>query len=151
MKRIAWLLMVALLATSMATAREQRAKEELLSTDKAWSAAASAGKDVEAVVSFWSDNAVVVPPGAPAIVGKDAIRKFVAQSFETPGFHISWKTLNAAVSDDGTMGYLESENSIQMPGPDGNPVTRTGRAITVWRRGPDGSWKCVYDSWNYGP
>lgn len=152
MKQFASLLLWStLLSCGSAMAQAQGAREELIRTDQAWSAAASEGKDVEKVVAFWSDDARIVPAGAPIVAGKDAIRAFVTESFATPGFHISWKTLDAAVSDDGTMGYTTAESTITMPGPDGTPVTETGRGVAVWRRDPDGAWKCVYDTWNHGP
>lgn len=151
-KRTAGLMLISmLLVGGGAVAQDPDAREELIRTDQAWSAAASEGKDVEKVVAFWSDDAKIVPAGAPVVAGKDAIRAFVAQSFATPGFHISWKTLDAAVSDDGTMGYTTAESTLTMPGPDGHLVTGTGRGVAVWRRDPDGAWKCVYDTWNHGP
>jgi hypothetical protein len=36
-------------------------------------------------------------------------------------------------------------------GPDGTPVTVDGKAVTIWRREKDGSWKCVVDIWNDAP
>ena len=151
MKMIATLLYFSLFASGSALAQEQGVKEDLIRTDQAWSAAASEGQDVEKVVGFWSDDANIVPAGAPIISGKAAIRDFVTQSFATPGFHISWKTLDAAVSQDGTMGYTTGESTITAPGPDGKLVTEMGRGIAVWRRDSNGSWKCVYDTWNHGP
>ena len=130
---------------------QDSAKDELVRTDQAWSAAAAEGKDVEKVVAFWSDDARVVPSGAPIISGKSAIRDYVAQSFATPGFRISLKTLYATVSDDGTMGYTTAESTFTFPGPDGKLVTETGRGVAVWRRDSSGDWKCVYDTWNHGP
>jgi ketosteroid isomerase-like protein len=122
-----------------------------METDQAWSQAASEGKDVEKVVAYWTDDAVIVPSGAPIISGKAAIRDYVKQSFETPGFKISWKTLDASVSSDGSMGYTTAESSFTFQGPDGKLQTQTGRGVAIWRRNSDGQWKCVYDTWNHGP
>src|SRR3546814_399426 len=141
MKAIALLCSV-LLACGSAFAQDNL-RDELIRTDQAWSAAASEGKDVEKVVAFWSDDAQIVPAGAPIISGKAAIRDYVAQSFAIPGFNISWKTLDAAVSDDGTMGYTTADSTTTFPGPDGKLVTETGRGIAVWRRDASGAWKCV--------
>jgi ketosteroid isomerase-like protein len=150
MKAIALLLFPALFASSCAVAQES-ARDELIRTDQAWSAAASEGKDVEKVVAFWSDDAQIVPEGAAIISGKAAIRSYVTESFATPGFKISWETLDAAVSNDGTMGYTTAASTFTFPGPDGTLVTETGRGIAVWRRDSSGAWKCVYDTWNSGP
>ena len=122
-----------------------------METDQAWSQAASEGKDVEKVVAYWTDDAVIVPSGAPIISGKAAIRNYVKESFATPGFKISWKTMDAAVSTDGTMGYTTAESSFTFPGPDGKLQSQTGRGVAIWRRDSNGQWRCVYDTWNHGP
>ena len=38
-----------------------------------------------------------------------------------------------------------------MNGPDGALMTHTGRAVTIWRREPDGVWRCTVDIWNAEP
>lgn len=146
------MLLVLLLSLSGVSAgHEKDARQLLIQTDKAWAQAASEGKDVEKVVAFWADDAVIVPSGGPIISGKTAIREYVKQSFETPGFKISWKTLDAYVSSDGTMGYTTADSSFTFPGPDGKLQTQQARAVAIWRRTSDGEWKCVYDAWNQGP
>jgi ketosteroid isomerase-like protein len=42
-------------------------------------------------------------------------------------------------------------NSIDMNGPDGAPVRIHGRAVTIWRKDPDGEWRCAVDIWNAPP
>lgn len=145
------LLLLPLLPARAAAAPGDDARQRLVETDQAWSRAAAEGKDVEKVVAFWADDAVIVPAGAAIVSGKPAIRDYVRQSFATPGFSIRWKTLDAAISEDGTMGYTTAESSFTFPGPDGALQAQTGRGIAVWRRTADGQWKCVYDAWNHGP
>ena len=127
------------------------AQRELLRVDQEWATAASEGRDVERVASYWSDDATIAPAGAPLVVGKIAIRQFVAQSFATPGFHIHWKTLRVVVSQDGTMGYTTDDSTMTVPGADGKLMTLAGRGVAIWRRDSSGAWKCVFDIWNYGP
>ena len=127
------------------------AREELLRTDRAWSVAASEGKDAERIVSFWTDDATITAPGAPPISGKAAIRSFIQQSLATPGFKISWVPAQASVSADGTLGYTTGTNSSTFPGSDGKPMTTAGRYVTVWRKDASDMWKCVEDIWNSGP
>ncbi len=140
------------LAFGCATARNgERGGEALLEVDRAWAAAASEGKDLERILSFWSDDATVFPPGSPVVQGKPALRSFVQQSLSTPGFHISWRSDKASVSADGTMGFTTGTNALTVPGPDGKVITIAGRSVSVWRRLPGGEWKCVIDIWNAGP
>ena len=41
-------------------------KERLLQRDSEWAHAASEGSDVDHVLSYWTDDAVVLPPGVPS-------------------------------------------------------------------------------------
>jgi ketosteroid isomerase-like protein len=125
-------------------------RESLLQTDRAWSAAAVEGKDVERILAFWADDAVVNPPDGPAVRGKAAIRAYVSAGLAVPGFQISWEPQEAAVSGDGTLGYTTGTNRVVVPGPDGKLMTVRGRYATVWRR-TGNEWKCVVDIWNSPP
>jgi ketosteroid isomerase-like protein len=123
----------------------------LLARDAEWASAAAAGADVERIVSYWSDDAAIVPPGQPIVEGKAAIRAFVADSLRIPGFRVHWVSDRVSFSPDGGLAYMRSTNEFTVPGPDGTLVTLRGRAITVWRRDPDGEWRCVVDIWNDAP
>jgi uncharacterized protein (TIGR02246 family) len=129
------------------TGGQADAQSQILRLDAEWSRAAQ-DRDVDRVVSFWAEDAMVFPPGSPAVAGKTAIREFVAKSFQTPGFGISWKTTNVVVSRSGDMAYTTGTNRVTFSGPDGRQVTVEGKAVAVWRREKDGGWKCVIDIWN---
>ncbi len=126
---------------------ETAVRSPILRLDADWSRAAQ-DRDVDRVVSFWADDAIVLPPGSPAVAGKAAIREFVAKSFQTPGFSISWKTATVAVSRSGDIAYTTGTNRVTFSTPDGKQVTVEGKAVAVWRREKDGAWKCVIDIWN---
>ncbi len=125
-----------------------RARAELERVDASWAGAAADGRNVERIASFWADDAVVIPPGQPAIIGKEAIRNYVAISLKIPGFHISWKTERFKVSDSGDLAYGVGTNRVSFSDKDGNLVTSNGRVVTIWRVESGGSWKCVVDIWN---
>ena len=130
--------------------RQSDARSEILRLDAEWSQAAQ-GRDVDRIVSYWSDDAIVLPPGSPAIVGKAAIREYVSKSMEIPGFGISWKTTAVSLSESLDVAYATGTNRVTFTGPDRKQVVVNGKAVTVWRRGPDGAWKCVLDIWNDVP
>ena len=123
-------------------------KTRLLQRDADWAAAAAEGRDFERVVSYWTDDAVVLGPGLPAVVGKDALREYVQGSMQIPGFRISWTTSDVTLSPDGKLAYMFSRNAVTMNAPDGTVVTTEGRAVTIWRRESDGEWRCAVDIWN---
>jgi ketosteroid isomerase-like protein len=123
----------------------------LLQRDAQWAAEASEGRDVESILSYWTDDAVLIPPGLPAIVGKAALRDYVQGSLKIPGFKIAWTSTEVTVSSDGDMAYMLGKNSVTMNTADGNPATTHGRAVTIWRRESDGEWRCSLDIWNAEP
>lgn len=126
-------------------------KARLLRRDAEWAAAASEGRDVERILSYWTDDAVVLPPGLPTFVGKAALRQYVESSFQIPGFRIDWTSTEVALSPDGNLAYMFGRNEVTMNGSDGNPTTARGRAVTIWRREADGEWRCAVDVWNAEP
>lgn len=126
-------------------------RTRLLQRDAEWSTAASEGRDVERILSYWTDDAVVLPPGLPAVIGKAALRQYVEGSMQIPGFRISWTSTDATFSPDGNLAYMLSRNAVTMNAPDGTPTMTEGRAVTVWRREPDGEWRCAVDIWNAEP
>src|SRR5207249_2820682 len=113
-----------------------------------WANAASEGRDVDRIVSFWADDAKVFPPGMPVIVGKNAIRQFVRNSLATPGFTIGWDTTEVVVSSDGSLAYATGTNQTTINDPQGKRITVHGKAVTVWRKEQSGTWKCIIDIWN---
>ena len=120
---------------------------EVRRTDAEWLKAVEA-RDSDRALSYWADDAIVFPPGSPAVSGKAAIREFVAKSFSTPGFSITWKTEAVVVSNSGDFAYTTDTNRVTVNAPDGKQVVIDGKGVSIWRRQKDGAWKCVVDIWN---
>ena len=152
MKSLPSIVALCLLVTGCATVPDSlRERDALLQRDREWAAVAAEGRDVERIVSFWADDATILPPDAPPVHGKAAIRDYVQKSLAIPGFQIQWRPTNAAISADGTLGYTVGENTVVVPGPGGKLITIAGRYATVWQRAPGSEWKCAVDIWNSGP
>lgn len=126
-------------------------RHRLLERDAQWAAISAQGRDVDSILSYWTDDARVYPPGMPPVSGKVALRGYVEGALAIPGFHITWASSEAHLSTDAQMAYLLGTNAVTLPGPGGEPVTTRGRGLTVWRREPDGEWRCAIDIWNDGP
>ena len=123
----------------------------ILEADSTWAALAKEGKEVDKIISYWSDDAVVLPPGQPAVKGKNALRRMVEDSKNIPGFSITWKSSDLHFSPDGKMAYMNGENLMSMNDSTGNKISTPGRGYTIWRKETDGNWKCVVDIWNNPP
>lgn len=122
----------------------------LMQASRDWAKAAASG-DVERIVSYWADDAIVLEPEQPALVGKAAIRGIVERSMKIPKFSITWEPERGVVSQAGDMGYLIEHNRVTFADSTGKTHTVFGKAVTIWKKDANGNWKCVVDIWNGGP
>ena len=126
-------------------------KARLLQRDAEWARVAREGRDIDRILSYWTDDAVVLPPALSTIVGKTALRRYVESSLQMPGFQITWSSADVVLSPDGNLAYMFSKNAVTVNGQDGTPMTMNGRAVTIWSREADGEWRCAVDIWNAEP
>ena len=124
--------------------------QALMQLSRDWSAMVGAG-NYEAALDVWADDAFMLPPELPVLSGKDAIREFIAETAEIPGFKISWEPKSAHISESGDMAYLIERNVIEVTGENGEPIVMHGKVVTVWRKDANGDWKNVVDMWNGAP
>jgi ketosteroid isomerase-like protein len=92
---------------------------KLLRRDSEWAEAASSGKDIEKILSYWSDDALLIFLGQPVLEGKAAVRPYVASSLNTPGFKIRWVSSKAVFSPDGKMAYMPATTRFDLRREDG--------------------------------
>ena len=118
--------------------------EKIIQLSKDWSQVASTG-DVEKTVSYWAEDAVVMSSGQPPLKGKQAIRKMVEESYKIPGFRISWQPQTVEVSESGDMAYVIENSQVSFSDSTGKSITQNNKAVSVWRKQVDGSWKNVVD------
>jgi len=124
--------------------------EKLMQLSRDWSKSA-ATDSIEKTLSYWAEDAIVMSPGEPALKGKQAIRGMIESTSKIPGFRISWEPLSVVVSKSGDMAYMIEQNQITVNDSLGNPITQYNKAVTIWRKETDGSWKNVVDMWNAEP
>jgi ketosteroid isomerase-like protein len=128
-------------------AGESKAERALRDADDSWSKAA-ASKDLDKTVSYYSDDATVLPPNAAAATTKETIRKIWQDMLATPGFVISWKAIKVEVAKSGDLGFVSGTYELTMNDTSGKPVTDKGKYVEVWEKKADGKWKCGTDTWN---
>ena len=121
--------------------------ERLMQVSRDWSNTAATG-NVDSILSYWADDAIVMEPGRPALHGKDEIRAMLEGASKVPGFRISWEPLAVSVSESGDMAYLIERSQVTVNDSVGNPQTQSNKAVTIWRKGADGKWRNVVDIWN---
>lgn len=122
----------------------------IMQTDSTWLAAA-ASRNVDSTLSFWTDDARLISPGEPPIVGRDAIRKMLVDAYALPDFTVSWHTTDVVVAPGGDMAYSVGTNQFTMPNAAGGIDTLRGQGVVVWRKGDDGRWRSAVDTWTPAP
>jgi ketosteroid isomerase-like protein len=128
----------------------QTEAQKLMQASRDWAAAVARG-DMTTAISYWTDDAVMLPPDQAALIGKPAIIAYVTASASVPGFSITWEPERAVVSASGDLGYIIENNTVTFTDSSGVKRTQHGKVVTVWRRLADGSWKNVVDSWSNSP
>ena len=122
-------------------------RDALMAADAAWAATLTANS-VDGFVSYFTDDAVVMPPHLPILVGIDAVRAWATESMALPGFSVVWTVNNADVSASGDMGYTLGTFVFSATMPDGSTITDPGKYTTIWKKQADGSWKVAVDTFN---
>ena len=119
-------------------------QEKLMQISREWSQAA-ASKDIEKILSYWSEDAILISAGQPPLKGKQAIRQMVESGFNDSTFQISWEPESAEISKSGDLGYLIEKTKMQMTDSTGSSVTEHFKGVTIWKKQADGGWKNVVD------
>ena len=129
------------------TAAETAAIQEI---NKAWGTNYNAG-DADAVANLYAEDAVMMPPGAPAAVGRDAIREFIAN--DITGSKAAGLTDNIAdASTVGLSGDIAWQNGTYTVTDASGATVVAGKYLSVFKKN-DGKWQLNRDTWNsdYAP
>jgi ketosteroid isomerase-like protein len=115
--------------------------------DAQWSKVAAA-KDLDKTVSYYADDAIVLPPNAPAATTKEAIRGIWKELITSPGYAGGWKATKVEVARSGDIAYVSGTYEFTMSDASGKPIKDRGKYVEVWKKQADGTWKTVADIWN---
>jgi uncharacterized protein (TIGR02246 family) len=126
--------------------READAKA-IRDTEAAWVKAA-AGKDLEAFVAFYTDDASVLNPNAPIFTGKPAIKDGLKPMLADPHFSLTFMPARVEVSKSGDLAFTQGPYKMTFSDLRGNKFEDEGKYLTVWKKQPGGSWKAVEDTMN---
>jgi uncharacterized protein (TIGR02246 family) len=131
------------LAAAVCVAADTKESEQALrDLDAQWSAAAGA-KDLEKTVSFYADDALVLPPNEPMVTSKDGIRN-LWKGFLDSISDMSWKATRVEIAKSGDLAVLTGTYEMTMK--DG--TKDRGKYCEVWEKKAKGKWKCGTDIWN---
>jgi uncharacterized protein (TIGR02246 family) len=141
-------LLLILTGCNQQTAPDTRAADEsaVRDADAQWAKTAGAN-DLDGTVSYYTDDASLLPPNAPIATGKQAIRAVWA-SMLTPDTTISWQVNKTEVARSGELAYVMGTYQIAAKNPQGKSQEDRGKLVEVWKKQSDGKWKTVADIFN---
>jgi uncharacterized protein (TIGR02246 family) len=111
----------------------------------AWAKAYNAG-DAKAISALYAEQAVLLPPGAPATKGNAAINAYFAKdTAESAKAGVTF-TLDPK-SDVGISGDLGWESGTYAVKAKSGASVEVGKYLTVYKKS-DGKWLIIRDTWN---
>ena len=133
-------LLVACSTTQMQTGGDADAAIRAADTDFA---AAMNRLDMATVMTYYADDAVVLPPNAPAMRGKAAIQQFWTGMLSSAKMAVTLTPDTVMQSGDMATEVGHYDLTINLPG-GAAPMQDKGKYSVTWRR-TDGKWRIVVD------
>jgi ketosteroid isomerase-like protein len=109
-------------------------------------ARAVAARDPAAFAALLAEEAVFTWGGGEPLWGRAAVVTGWSEFFAASGPRLQWAPELSELASSGDLGYTVGHFDLQATGADGQAVRREGRYVTVWRRGPDGSFLAELDA-----
>ena len=98
--------------------------------------------DAAGVASFYTVDAILLPPDQEAISGRAAIEEFFARTNPAGGPAFELATVETAVFGD----HAWRQGSFRVNGP-GDDAPMSGKFVELWKK-VDGAWLIHRDIWN---
>jgi ketosteroid isomerase-like protein len=93
---------------------------------------------------WFAEDGVELGNGVAPSVGRVAIAK--SANWDPKVYQLTWTPTDAMMGPSGDFGYTWGHFEGRSKDANGNPVTTSGRYISIWRKQPDGQWKVVLDA-----
>ena len=113
---------------------------------EAYVAAQNAG-DAAALAALFTDDAVLMPPNAPAVSGKEAIQSYLSSRIDQFSFELAASQAEAAAAGD--WAFSRGTHTVKLTRKaGGKAVEDSGKYLNTLTRQSDGSWKIARHIWN---
>lgn len=122
-------------------------ESELRACDAAWASAIEA-KDIEKIISFYTEDAMVLVGGKHIATGKTAIKEVLQGMLTRPNLKTHWASTRIEVAKSGDLAYEVGTGTISTTDPKGKTATWRGKYVFVWKKQPNGNWQVVVDMSN---
>lgn len=104
-------------------------------------------EDAKTLAKLYTKNAVMLPPGAPPISGRETIRKLFVKQFASINAAVEFTTLEVMIADN--WAYRWGTYTVTIKTPNQKKISITDKFIDIWKKGSDGVWRIHRDIWNH--
>lgn len=114
--------------------------------------AASLQQDHETLLTLWDEEGVALPPGAPPVQGKAALRAWLCDEGE-PDYEVTEYVhdfIERRIVGDWAFEW-GTFVSAAVPHGEGEEFRSTGKLLRILKRQADGAWKVSHAIWNLDP
>ena len=110
----------------------------------------AADRGSQGYMSYYADDSVEVPNGAPLIQGKAEIAKGMG-FLDDKNNRLIWTPVGADISASADLGYTYGTFEFHSKNKEGKPTVDYGKYTSIWKLQKDGSWRVVLDMGNASP
>lgn len=132
--------------TTAATPHIRQLKQRMAETNHLFNAEVFARRNFDALNQIYTADARVLPPGAPMISGRPAIKQFWADMVQ--GAHAVAAELTSVDVMPAGDGIVEIGRAVLTVAPPGEGEAKMEVKYVVYWREEDGRWKWHVDIWN---
>lgn len=124
----------------------RKAAEAAINSTSEEFAKATEAKDLDKIISYYTDDAILFAPSSPAAVGKEAVRKAWQGFLGGPPSKIDVSGTIIDVAASGDLAFERGEFTLTTTDAKGKTASATGKLVDVWKKQADGSWKMAADT-----
>ncbi|MGZ4059510.1 MAG: YybH family protein, partial [Bacteroidia bacterium] len=125
---------------------------EILKTDKEFSAMCMDKGMSTAFMAYAADDVIKMRPQEYPIMNKQDLKKMFDEHKSDGNLKFKWEPVKGDISASGDLGYTFGNWQIYIKGgPTSKDTTIYGNYISIWKKQADGSWKYVLDGGNVTP
>lgn len=118
---------------------------EIAATNRAFEEAVRKG-DVERLAQLYTPDAMALPPGAPSVKGRDAIKELWSSAIREMALRdVRLQTLDLEIAGDTACEVGEARLTLEPPS--SQPSTVTVKYVVAWKKAA-GRWLLHRDIWN---
>ena len=103
-------------------------------------------QDIEGLMEFWADDALIMAPNMPAVEGKAAVRFFFENAFSAMSLEFDRSSVELVVSGD--LAIHRGHTVATYTPTEQAPIEDPQKWVDVYRRQQNGRWLISLTIWN---